>query len=95
MLFEQITRTATCSGTDTDRIPQSETIELCCLISVATIVDLISHKDDRQFGTAKDHRHILIPVCDSCLHIHQKEHQVCLFCGDPHLLTDGILKDII
>lgn len=49
--IKQITSTTTCSSTDTLRITQAQLVELSSLIILSTVINLVSNKDNRQFGT--------------------------------------------
>ena len=45
--------------------------------------------------TAEYQRDILVPVCHAGIIVYKKQYQIGLLRCNEHLLTDGILKDII
>ena len=92
---KQIARAATCCGTDTPWLAQTQAIELGSRVILGAVVNLVAHKDDGQLCSTQNLRHVGIPVGQSVLHIHHEEHQVGLFGSHDNLSADGVFKDII
>ena len=93
--IKQITSTTTCSSTDTLRITQAQLVELSSLIILSTVINLVSNKDNWQFGTTQNKRHVLIPISKARVNVYQEKNQVSLFGSNKHLLADSIFKNII
>ena len=94
-MVQQVASTRTGSSADTERVAQSELIELILSIQVFTVVSLVGNEHDRQLRTAQYEGHILVKVGQTVLDIYQEQHQVSLFSGHNHLLTNLLLEDVV
>ena len=93
--IEQDARSATCGSADALGVAQSELVELGGLVGLTAVVDLVGHKDHGQLGAAKNGGHVLIPIGEARLHIHEEEHEVGLLGSHLHLFADGTFEDVV
>ena len=77
------------------RLAESERIKFGCVVNLVVVVRLVGNEDDGELRAAQNLSHVLVPVRQSCLDVHEEEHEVCLFCCHDHLLADGVLEDVV
>ena len=93
--IEQVARATSCGCADAERLAQAQFVKLGGLIVFRTVVHLIGYKYHGQLGAAQYEGHILVPVCQTGLHIYQEEHQVGLLGGHKYLLAYSVLEHVV